>query len=82
MKTSSESRRRRSLAAGVWISATLSTAAVADVVRIEFNDLPYPDGHNVTNEWEADGIVFSDDDSGIDPGFPCFSLGLQENLFP
>jgi len=58
----------------------LASAASGEVIRIEFSNLPYPNGHNVTNEWEEEGIIFTADGNGMDPNFPCVSLGVQENL--
>ena len=79
MKINSNYRCVIRTALAFLLSAGVYGSAAGDVVRIEFNNLPYPDGHNVSNEWEAEGIVFSDDATGMDPNFPCVSLGWQEN---
>lgn len=47
---------------------------------IGFTGLPFPDMTNLTNEFEGQGIVFSNDDTGMAPSFPCVSLDWQENL--
>lgn len=48
--------------------------------RIEFKNLPYPGLTVLTDEFRHLGIVFSDDDSGLDPRIPCRALAGQENI--
>ena len=50
------------------------------VISFDFTNLPFPTGTILTTEFRSDGIIFSDDDSGMDPLFPCPSLPGMENF--
>jgi len=70
-------------AAVVFSTALAFVASVAVAgeftTTLDFTNLPFPDGTILTTEFAADGIIFSDDDTGIDPDFPCPALPGQEN---
>lgn len=67
------------LATLAWMGGN-ALLAQETTTRITFDNLPFPERTNLTNELEHLGIVFSDDDTGLDPDFPCSALRPQENL--
>jgi hypothetical protein len=72
-------------AAAVVFSTALGLVASVAVAgesttTLDFTNLPFPGGTILTTEFAADGIIFSDDDTGIDPNFPCPALPGQENI--
>ena len=67
------------LAGALMFLVTVPAHAQQITTTIEFKDLPFPDGTNLTDEFEAQGILFSNDDTGMDPEFPCPSYGWPEN---
>jgi hypothetical protein len=67
------------LAGILLLLVTVPAHAQQITTTIEFKDLPFPDGTNLTNEFEAQGLLFSNDDTRMDPAFPCPSSGWAEN---
>jgi hypothetical protein len=53
----------------------------ASTITLDFSSgtLPFPDFHNMTDEFKSKGIVFSPEDSDLPQEFQK-SLGLQENI--
>ncbi len=67
----------------IWASTELLKDLICregktSVVDFHPGTLPFPDGTNLTDEFEKQGIIFSDDDSDLPPFFQQ-SLGAQEN---
>jgi len=60
--------------------AICGQAAAQSVVTLDFTNLPFADGTILTTEFQEQGIIFSDDGSGVDPLFPCSSLPGMDNL--
>ncbi|HXI93689.1 MAG TPA: hypothetical protein VNO24_27200 [Blastocatellia bacterium] len=61
------------------VSKSIGQEVSATVIDFPPGTLPFPDGTNITNQFQSQGVIFSADDSDLPPEFQV-SQGSQENL--